>query len=488
MPHSPKTLRLTDELGFSRVLVSGHEIVSRASNHEWLVLGLGPDPQALAASLPADARVRYLECPAIFERAGEDWRASIPAGWRRVESFDPLGEQNIILHEAAVRLFPGFWGAVRATLLLPRPAPADPIGRKTALLAAGKWSLIAPATAMALLDEGFAVRGAGRQELLTCLETCRPDLFLSVNFAGLDRYGEVQSILARAKVPVAVWCVDNPFHALSGVKTNAWKDLHLFVTDDWFLTPLERHGARSVHHLPLAAHPDFFQAAPDHPELADRLLFVGHSAFADKTAFFAGLSIREPLANEARDLLARGERPDFGWWAGRLGIEPFWPGPQARRAGLGAEQSGLAWRCDIIREASATGRLTVCGDTAWRDHIQAPFQSLPCVDYYGPLAGMYASAGFVVGASSFLLPHGLTQRHFDVWAAGGCLLTDNTPGLGIFPEELTRPVTFATARDIGKLAHGLENQRPGLIRAWRELIGREHTYRHRIRSILECIA
>lgn len=487
MPHPPWQLRLTDELGNPKTLLVGHEVVNRSTSRDWLVLGLGPDPQALAACLPPDARISYLECPAFIEQAGQDWRAAIPAEWRRVESFDPFCNQNILLYSFAIRLFPGFWGPVRASLLLPRPARSGKSSRKTALISAKKLSLIAPATVSALEDEGFAVQAVGRKGLLDCLEESCPDLFLAINFAGLDNYGEVQAVLERAGVPVAVWCVDNPFHFLSGVNTNAWKALHLFVTDDWFVEPLRRHGAKSVHHVPLAAHSDFLHAVPDRPDLADRLLFVGHSSFPNKDAFFSGHSLREDIWGEAQAMLLRGERPDFGWWAGKLGIETFWPGMQARRAGLGAEQSGLAWRSKVIREAATTGDLVVCGDDAWRTLVDAPFELLPCVDYYGPLAGMYASARYVIGTASLLLPHGLTQRHFDVWAAGGCLLTDGTPGLDIFPRELTRPITYGTAREIPNLARSLEKDRAGLAGAWRELIRREHTYGHRVRAILERI-
>jgi hypothetical protein len=324
--------------------------------------------------------------------------------------------------------------------------------------------------------------------LVSTLEQSCPDLYLSINFAGLDPYGAAFSLLARAGVPVAVWCVDNPFHSLSGVKSGYWKDVHIFVTDSWFVEPLKLHGAKNVHHLPLAANQEFFKAAPCRPDLADKLLFVGRSAFPGKSDFFAGLTLQDEAWAEAQDMLSRGERPDFGWWAKRLGIDSFWPGRQARRAGFAAEESGLAWRSMVIREAAKAYDLAVCGDEAWREHVKARYTLLPSVDYYGPLASMYASARYVVGATSPLLPHGLTQRHFDVWAAGGCLLTDATPGLGIFPEAMTRPVTYKKASDIAAMAKGLESERTGLVKAWKELIAREHTYAGRIRTILESIS
>jgi len=100
---------------------------------------------------------------------------------------------------------------------------------------------------------------------------------------------------------------------------------------------------------------------------------------------------------------------------------------------------------------------------------------------------MYASARCVVGATSPLLPRGLTQRHFDVWAAGGRLVSDATPGLELFPRELTAPITYKTPAHLAGAVAALEEAGPGLAQAWRELILNKHTYSHRIRTILERI-
>jgi hypothetical protein len=489
MPHPCKRLRLADELGVPQTVPGGHDVVNRAPGQEWLILGLGPDPLALAATLPPQARVRYLECPAFWEQAGMAWREAIPASWQRIERFDPLVDQNILLANGSRKLFPSFWAPILAALLLPQPPLPEETGTRTVLLVARQGSLIAPDATAALWDAGWTVRSLTDQAgLVECLENGGPGLFLSINFTGLDRYGEVQAVLARAGVPVAVWCVDNPFHSLSGVKTNAWKDLHLFVTDDWFIEPLRQYGARHVHHLPLAAGRHFLTASPDRPDLADKLLYVGHSAVADKDLFFSGRSIREAFLDQAKAMLDDGQRPDFGWWTSKLGLARLWPGLQSRSAGIGAEESTRLWRARVLTAAAGTGRLAICGDAAWRDLVDRPFEFLPAQRYHGALAGFYASAKYVIGAASLLLPHGLSQRHFDVWAAGGCLLTDDTPGLSLFPPELTRPITYRTASQAAALARSLEPDRAGLIRAWRELIAREHTYSRRIRTLLERIA
>lgn len=482
MQSPPARLRLTDELGTAKTAPDGHDTLRASSGRDWLVLGLGPDPAALAASLPGHARVRYVECPDFEAQAPAAWRDAIPEGWERAGSFDPAQDTTILLYKGAQRLFPGFWSPVLARLALPRPG--GPSGSRVALMPGAPGRLIASETAQALEGAGFEVRSVPPGELARELAQGRPDLFLSVNFAGLDEYGLNLALLARAGTPVAVWLVDNPFHALSGQKNALWKQAHLFVTDGWFVRPLRELGARSVHHLPLAASPGFFAPGPAVPEVSGKLLFVGRSSFPGRDGFFAGLVPAQQAMDEALSMLERGERPDFGWWSARLGIDSFWPGKQARLAGLGAELCGRAWRTMVIEAAARAGELCVCGDEAWRGLVRAPFSLLPPVDYFGPLAGMYARARCVVGAVSPLLPHGLTQRHFDVWAAGGLLVTDETPGLSIFPEELVRQSSYRAPGEIGAAIERAEARRQELIEAWRALIGREHTYPRRIDAIL----
>ena len=58
MQSPPRRLRLTDELGVPKTPGPGHDIVRTSRLGDWLILGLGPEPAALAASLPPDASVR----------------------------------------------------------------------------------------------------------------------------------------------------------------------------------------------------------------------------------------------------------------------------------------------------------------------------------------------------------------------------------------------------------------------------------------------
>lgn len=442
------------------------------------------------------------------------------------------------------------------------PAPRGPHGQCSAsvLLPGTEHSLLLPELEAALLAEGLQPRrvspDAMHAELPRLLADERPAMLLSVNLQGLDAWGERYHLLRACGVPVVIWCVDNPFHLLSALRGPWWREAHLCVTDASFIPLLQAHGARQVQHLPLATWPELFgpewfgpellgsgtgrpemsghkpsaqgpvghesvepkaparQEAPHEPgqppECAAHLepvVFVGRSAFPGREGFFASQRLPDTLRDEARTLLdSPGQRPDFHWWAHRLGLDALWPGNAVRAAGLGAEECAQARRVRTLCAASAHG-LTVFGDNGWRNLLPHGTDLRPPVDYYTTLPALYRAARWSLNVTSLLLPAGLTQRHFDVWAAGGFCITDDTPGLSIFPEELYRCTVFSPALRKGDaprqstsgnvqapalddLLAGLERDtslRADLAAAWRSHIRAHHTYRHRVRAILDAL-
>ena len=345
-----------------------------------------------------------------------------------------------------------------------------------------------------------------------------PALLFSVNFQGLGVLRHTVELLKRANCAAVVWCVDNPWNLLSSVRDPRWKSLSLFVTDASFIGPLKAHGAESVRHAPLAASPAYFGSNPVRdaafppPDGLAPYVFVGRSAFPGKEKFFAGLSLPEASLRRALDMLPRGERPDLAWWERELCSAPhaggraFWPGRAARPPAYGAEECNLAWRALCLSAAAGAGlrinarmpggnsageedgaSLDIFGDEGWLPLLPENARLRPPVDYYARLPGIYARARYSLCLTSLQLPQGLNQRHFDIWMAGGVCLSDATPGLTIFPEELTRPMTFRTPEDIVRITNNLE--RPGvretLIASWREHLLERHTYARRVSEIMD---
>ncbi|MBG3876301.1 glycosyltransferase [Desulfovibrio oxamicus] len=538
-----------------------------------VVLGLGPNPAtaqravdgALARLRETDTRsgkhsaptVHVIECPAFIHYMEEAtrgaWRTAIPAGWTLTapDDFPPdrLARALVVVYREAERLFPTFWGpllgAARAVrmapaLALPPEGMAGHAGPHSArsrivLLPGTEGSLLLPELESALAAEGLTPRRADpdtlHADLPRLLADQRPELFLSVNLQGLDAWGERFHLLRACGVDVAVWCVDNPFHLLSALRGPWWRGALLCVTDASFIPLLRAHGAQRVLHLPLATGPEFFgphpsgegraagapQPSPAGMPPLNPVVFVGRSAFPGKRSFFAGQHIAPALLDEALALLdtpgLRPDvhyRPDFHWWTARLGLTQLWPGNAVREAGLGAEECALARRVRCLNAAAPLG-LTVFGDDGWQPLLAQGTDLRPPVDYYATLPAVYRAARWSLNITSLLLPAGLTQRHFDVWAAGGFCITDDTPGLDIFPEELRREIAFSPAGSGGTgtanpaapvappggeapgliaLLHRLEGDaalRADLATAWRGHILSHHTYRHRVRTLCKAL-
>lgn len=484
MPARPIRVKLKNELGISTTLPAGEQYFHLGGHGEDLLITCpGPEPELCARLVDGTGRVFVLRVPEIDGQMPASWHAAIPPQWQRVtlaQAHGLLPDLRVLHYSPATRIFPSVFAPLLARL---HPCPGRPLN--SLWLPGPANALVIPELADAAQALGLSPRivpaNLAPENLCRLLDQERPSLCLSVNFHGLDAYGENQAILEAAGVPVAVWCVDNPLHLLTGQKNPLWKKLPLFVTDDWFVGPLRALGA-DARHLPLASSPRFFAPGPPCPSGAD-LTFVGRSAFPDRDRFFAACRVPRQLAEDARRL--PGREAHFGWWSSRLPDHALWPGNEVRTLGLGAEMASAKWRQDCLAALAAKVEVTVVGDDAWRG-LLPNVRILPPVDYYAGLAGVYRRASFSLNLTSLLLPHGLTQRHFDVWACGGFLLTDNTPGMNIFPPELAQAVSFASASEAAELLQGLAADPKGkeeLRQAWQEHILTKHSYAARLKTI-----
>ena len=502
MPVRSSRVRIKNELGQAQTLASGPEqFLGFGQGKHLLLLGLGPDPHVLTGLIPEDQDVYYLEAPGFLSQMPPTWRTRIPSAWRdlRLEeiNLNLVTRGRVLFYRRNLRLFPSFWGPIWAKCEWLRLHPQKTQQSKKAIWIPAKVEdLLVPELTHAFREIGFEVShlppSRMHEFLLKHLAQVHPQVLLSINFSGLDPYGECFYLLKQADVPVVVWCVDNPFHLLTGLKSSFWKEVWLMVTDPWFIEPLRQHGARRVLYLPLAACPEVFQPSSSSHEhdLKGRLVFVGRSEFPRKEGFFSACKLPHPVWEDAKKMLDQGRRPDFSWWQKRLGNDSLWPGQQVRQVGFGAEQSSRAWRTLCLKEAAKHLPLTVFGDSNWSNLLPESAEIWGEVDYYGPLAGIYGQAEYTLNTTSLLLPRGLTQRHFDVWAAGGFLITDATPGLELFPEELAGEISFDHPRHVSSVLNNLERDsslRSDLQQAWRKLILTSHTYRQRVETIMDWV-
>ena len=398
------------------------------------------------------------------------------------------------------------------------------------ILPGSEENLLRKELALAFTARGFAVSQVrpevlhkdGHESSLPALLDKGRSLLCSINGAGLGSLKTTLALLEKAGGKAVLWFVDNPWNVLSSFREPQWRSIPIAVTDHSFIPGLRQHGAACVLHLPLAACQEIMGGPPPVlPGPLAPLVFVGRSAFPGKEGYFEGQSVPPdllatavaammpaspddpfpPTENHLATCTPQGPaRPDFGWWLRQLGMEDgqtrLWPGKTNRKPAFGAETCSLYWRGSVLDEAARAAKrvfslpdgvhsLDIFGDTGWLETLPPHSRLHQPVDYYTRLQGIYANARYSLAVTSLQLPAGLNQRHFDVWMAGGVCLSDATPGLGLFPNELVQPIRFDGLDSLQNKLETLEKiNRPSLVQDWKTCLLASHTYGHRIERLL----
>lgn len=499
MTRRPERLRLPDFAGRLFSLATGPQSWQqiRQGGKDLLLLGLGPEavwelPFAQDA-LEAGGQIYWLETPGLlphFEKfRNADPPASINGRWHRIVEKDAIRlaqSASVYFYSPGLRIEPNFWSS-----LLAKIEAVTLRGRAThrshAWLPGNSGQLMHHELAAALKNCGYS-RILSHQpktdasQWIAAFDQNLPGLAISVNFRGLDSGGRIFGLCRELDIPLAIWLVDNPWNLLQAIPLPWWQDANLFVTDPSYIEGLKEYGAKNVWHLPLAAG----LSTQEKGTRSGAPVFVGRSAFPDRENFFAGVHPDQGVLEQGFRL--NGCRPDFHWWQAHYQTA-LWPGKASRLAAAGADEASARRRAQWLSVALPHG-LQVIGDDGWRRYLPDA-RILPQVDYYGALARIYAGASCVLNVTSLLLPQSLNQRHFDVWAAGGILLTDYTADLEIFPADIVEPVIL---REPGQFPEKLASirQKPAfwndLAREWQECIGEKHGYEQRITEIKRILA
>ena len=142
-----------------------------------------------------------------------------------------------------------------------------------------------------------------------------------------------------------------------------------------------------------------------------------------------------------------------------------------------------------ISKLQQSGVETFGDPDGWCDLCGNGLTTHPDIDYYTGIADCYRSISININITSCQMPSALNQRVFDVPACGAFLLNDfqqdldelfseNEYAVYKSPEELPEKVDFY-----------LKNRqiRDAVVVAARKRILNEHTYLHRLRSLLKLL-
>ena len=247
----------------------------------------------------------------------------------------------------------------------------------------------------------------------------------------------LKGLRCHLKVPIVTWWVDDPFRFPDIVETFSLYD-RFFIFDRDYVPQLKAAGVRRVTFLPCACDPEIYH----------------------------------PVAISERD--RRRYQCDIAF------VAVFYPPREQlieRMAGLDVAIWGPGWK---LKEALPAMRSV--GDNALRGEM---LDSRRAVRLYN-VAKVCVNTHHA--QSTF---NGLNTRTFEVLACGAFQLVDHLPGLHdlLLPgEEVVRYESFDQARELAEYYLARPEARDEIGRRGRERVLREHTYKHRMETILASVA
>lgn len=330
----------------------------------------------------------------------------------------------------------------------------------------------------------------------------RPDAIVTVNHLGVDREGVLQSLARDLKLPLASWFVDNPEFILPLYSEPDAENTLILTWDADSLDAVRSLGFTKVCWLPLGADPErFCPGRPGRPEWRAPVSFVGNSMLT-KTGRRLGAARPGPellaaFAGLAGDFAASGERNVRAFVAANrrhllpeldaLGVE--------RRT---AFETAVVWRATLdyrlgcLRQTLAFSPL-IAGDPGWRELLpdQPGLRLHQEIGYYEELPGFYPQSDVNFNCTSVQMKGAVNQRVFDVPAAGAFLLTDSRAQLDSMFEPGREIALYHSPEEVPELlARYLadEPERRRMAQAGRARVLAEHTYEHRLGSLLAALA
>ncbi len=326
----------------------------------------------------------------------------------------------------------------------------------------------------------------------------RPDFFLTVNHFGFDEGGALAELFRSIEMPAAVWYVDSPDLVVKAFPKNASPYCFVFVWDESYAKSLKGVGFGNVAYLPLAADETVFRpramSSAEKRRIGSDIGFVGNSMV---------VPARERLLEVDRTL-----RPAVERTAQRLGSARDLTYREAAAAALHDDEraafDALSPREKSVFEAAVLWRATllyrlvrlraleefrpfVRGDAGWKGLLNGKFRLGPQLAYYGELPDFYNACKVNFNATSVQMGTAVNQRVFDVPACGAFLLTDLQPSLEELFEVGDEVIAYNDIDEIDDLARFyLRNDaaREAVAAKGRSRVLREHTYRHRIGTIV----
>lgn len=483
-------------------------LLPRLAEGQTLVV-VEPEPEVAYAAL------RTLDLSPLLSRPQTHWLVEPEPGKAAKEIKQILGgsrrRPRIFGHPASLRARPSYYERLLPLLTRPAPAPRRPPGLRREhlrVLVVNPDYFLIPEVLRAFRHLGHEVglisfdkrREPGEEVLrriLGQLTEFRPDLLFTINHLGVDREGVLLQCLSRLRVPLVSWFVDSPALILDLYAGDGREYTFIFSWDPTYIPRVRALGFVHVHPLPLATDPEIFRPSGNGGggEYHCPVSFVGNSLTRPVTQKLARLPQDQEFRDVFQHLTRAYRRRPYRDLASVLKEEGLSAHPRVaslrdtERVDLEAAMIWAAtrdYRLECIRHLEAF-RPVIYGDEGWQELIRPPFRLRQEVGYYDELPRVYAASEINFNATSLQMKAAVNQRVFDVPAAGGFLLTDFREQLAEVLEPGREVICYRQPEEIPELVRYYLRRpaaRRRLVQAARERVLREHTYLHRVQTML----
>ena len=337
--------------------------------------------------------------------------------------------------------------------------------------------------------------------MVDALTGFKPDFVLTVNHLGVDREGVLASLLKRFDLPLASWFVDNPHLILNVYEYLFEARTALFTWDADTVDSLTALGFPHVFHLPLGADPTRLTPHRSRPVEAwrSRVSFVGNSMLTKTMMRVNAARPSQALLQaglEAARAFAASDEPLAGPF-----LEKRFPELTGEIAALGtperrqAFETFVTWQATLLYRLDCVSRTLpfsplIVGDPGWKELFRDVdgWRYHPELSYYDDLPDFYPLTEINFNCTSQQMKGAVNQRVFDVPCCRGFLLTDHRRQMEALFEPEKEIVFYRHPDEIPQLIERYladPAARNSVAEAARNRVLAEHTYDHRMRSLME---
>lgn len=325
-----------------------------------------------------------------------------------------------------------------------------------------------------------------------------PALIISINDAGLDYEGILQSVLINKGCYIVNWYHDYPFYEelFFGRKMNPCKERIDFVSEESFVPEMQNRSF-NVFFLPLATDLHFFSDLPS--TIKRDVSFVGNSS-----SYFIDSLVTEERGKEVQKLLPlMGMLKKKYYNDSTFNVRDFLINCKSEwqsRTNLPDEEllfilewlCGYFYRRDFIKSIDNRypSNFTCFGDADWK-HFINPLHVSTAACYYTTLQDIYKSTKVNLNINRIQIRTSFTQRIFDCSACGAFILTDKRKLNDLlFTTSGTKKdlIQFSSLDECCTLIDYYlkhDDERMEIARRARETVLQNHTYDKRIAKIIE---